>query len=227
MTSSSDRTISAVLVICALITTSVVVYRQFFPPAPAPDSSAQQKPVFIEKWRDQLQAGVILGPPSAKVHLVEFADFECPFCGTFHTTLKALRAKYPDHVAVHYVHFPLSGHRFAEPAARAAECAGAQGRFEAMHDLLFDGQRELGLKPWGEFAAAAGVADSTGFESCMQNKAPMPRIVAGQELAQQLEVRGTPTLIVNGWKLARPPTERELERMITAVLAGRDPLEAG
>ncbi len=165
-----------------------------------------------------------IGTAAAPVQVLEFADFECPFCASFHKDLKVVQKRYPTQVAVAFVHFPLRMHRFAEPAARAAECAGDQGRLEAMHDLLFEQQDKFGLKPWGEFATDAGVPDSAAFEACIKRTDPIPRVTEGKALGNQLDVQGTPTVMINGWKLGRPPTLDELDHMVKAILAGKSPV---
>lgn len=217
-----DRLFTVTLVMCAVVTTGLVVYRTFvLPSAQAPPT---QRTVLIQDWKSLLDDGVQLGPSSAPVQLIEFADFECPFCGSFHKTLKALRARYPKQVTLSYVHFPIPGHRFAEPAARVAECAGAQGRFEAMHDHLFEEQDQLGLKPWSDFAAEAGVTDLAAFDACIKETAPVARVEAGKKLGDKFAVQGTPTLIINGWKLGQPPSAAELDKMVKAILAGESPV---
>jgi hypothetical protein len=143
MKSKADSVIAATLVVCAIVTTGLVVRRELFAPAP-PVAQAERKPLFIKEWRTHLARGIRMGPEQAPVQLLEFADFECPFCATFHKDLKALRGRYPTQLALTFVHFPLPIHRFAEPAARVAECAGDQGRFEAIYDLLFE-QPEVSL----------------------------------------------------------------------------------
>jgi NhaA family Na+:H+ antiporter len=218
-----DAVITATLVVCAVITTGLVLRREFAAPAVAP-GQAEQKPVLVPRWRDELVKGVRLGPDAAAVQLIEFADFECPYCGSFHKTLKTVRERYPTQVALTYVHFPLPMHRFAIPSARVAECAGEQGRFEAMHDLLFEQQDKFGLKPWSEFASEAGVADGAAFDACIKRTDPIPRVADGKALGNRLDIQGTPTLIVNGWKLGRPPTADELDAMVKAVLAGKSPI---
>jgi protein-disulfide isomerase len=220
-----ESALTMTLVVCALVTTGLVVRREFFTPL-ASARSLEQKPVFIENWSSHLKDGVQLGLSGAPVQLVEFADFECPHCATFDRTLKTLRGRYPTKIALYYVHFPLSGHRFAEAAARAAECAGAQGRFEEMHDRLFEQQNAFGLKPWSEYAIEAGVSDHAAFEACVTSTAPIPRIESGREFGTKLDIKGTPTLIINGWQLAQPPTSGELEGMVKAVLSGKSPISA-
>lgn len=218
-----DSVVTAIFLVCALGTTGVIVHREFFV-LPAGGTRAEQKPLFITNWRTDLAKGVRLGPAQAPVQVLEFADFECPFCGGFHETLKTLRERYPTQVSLTYMHFPLPGHRFALPAARAAECAGDQGRFEAMYDRLFDEQDSFGLKPWSEFATEAAVPDSAAFEACIKRTEPITRITEGRALGNQLDVQGTPTIIINGWKLGRPPTLEELDHMVKAILAGKSPV---
>jgi protein-disulfide isomerase len=215
---------TATLLVCALATTGLVVYRQFFAATTGPVVPGTAKPVFIESWKASLGEGRRSGSAAAPVQIVEFADFECPFCATFHQTLKVVRARHPDAIAVSFIHFPLTIHRFAEPAARAGECAAKQGRFEAMQDRLFEGQREFGLKPWSEFATAAGVTDLTAFESCSRREETRAPIAAGRELGRRLDVRATPTVIINGWKLGAPPSEEQLDKMVMKILDGESPI---
>src|SRR5258708_1902626 len=147
MKTRSESVLTIVLVGCALITTGVVIRREFVSPA-ASMRPMSRKPVLVENWKSHIGEGERLGLSSAPVQLIEFADFECPFCGDFHKKLKKLLDRYPTEVSLTYVHFPLQGHRFAVAAARAAECASDQGRFESMYDHLFDEQDSLGLKSW-------------------------------------------------------------------------------
>jgi protein-disulfide isomerase len=220
---SLDSTITATLVVCALITTSVVVRHEFFA---APRLVQQdQEPSFIQDWRKHLETGVRIGPSDAPVQIIEFADFECPFCGSFHKTLKSLEAKYPNQIGLAYVHLPIPGHRFAIPAARAAECASDQGRFEAMYDQLFDGQDQFGLKPWDEYGLAAGVPDMAAFDACIKKTDPILRVEEGKALGAKLNIQGTPTVIINGWKLGHPPSEEELDQMVQKSLAGKSPVD--
>jgi protein-disulfide isomerase len=221
-----DSIVTLTLVVCAVITTGVVLRREFTAPAAGRRQVDQdQKDALIARWRDDLSKGIRLGPDAAPVQLIEFADFECPFCGDFHTKLKALRARYPTQVSLTYVHFPLPGHRFALPAARVAECAGEQGRFEAMYDQLFEGQGQFGLKPWDDYAIAAGVLDIAAFDVCTKKTDSMPRVEAGKALGAKLDIQGTPTVIINGWKLGHPPTAEELDQMVQRILAGKSPVD--
>jgi protein-disulfide isomerase len=221
-----DGVLMTTFLACTLTTTGLVVYREFFAPPPTSTQSAAQKSEFIQNWKSSLGQGVMLGPTDAPVQLIEFADFECPYCGSFHRTLKVLRARFPYQVSLTYVRFPLAGHRFAIPAARAAECAGDQGRFEAMFDRLFEEQDSFGLKPWGDYATQAGVSDLAAFDTCIKRTDPVPRIEEGKQLDAKLNVKATPTLILNGWMLGQPPSIEELEAMVNAARAGKSPITA-
>jgi protein-disulfide isomerase len=211
------------LVVFALLTTCLVVYRQH----ELRMNSAQGGSIrgaFVQNWQTLLNQGVLIGSASAPVQLMEFSDFECPYCAGLHSSLKVLRGKYPSEVAISYVYFPLDMHRFAIPAIQAAECARSQGRFEAMHDRLFEQARRLGVKPWREFAADSGVPDLQAFDACISNGKPSSRVSDGLKLGEQLNVQGTPTVIINGWKLNWTPSEDDLTRMVTNVLAGKAPV---
>ena len=138
----------------------------------------------------------------------------------------AIARKYPGQIALTYVHYPISGHRFAMPAARAPECANDQGRFQAMYDQLFEGQDQFGLKPWDDYATAAGVPDLAAFDACVKKTEPIPRVEEGKAPGAKLDVQGTPTIIINGWKLGKPPTEAELDQMVQRIFAGKPPVHA-
>src|SRR5260221_2394019 len=154
-----DGLVTATLVLCAAVTTGLVLRREFLLSAGVESRRPEQKPLFIPGWRNDLVKGARLGPEAPPVQIVEFADFECPFCGSFHKILKALEHRYPKQIGLTYVHFPIPGHRFAMPAARVAECAGDQGRFEAMYDQLFDAQDQFGLKALDDYANAGAVPE--------------------------------------------------------------------
>src|SRR5262245_61999730 len=120
----SAALLNTTLLICAFVTTGLVAYRTLFVGATRPVAPDDQKASFVENWSDLLDSGTQIGLSSASVKIIEFSDFECPFCARFGNALRDVRAKYPNDIAVVYVHFPIPTHRFAIPAARAAECAG-------------------------------------------------------------------------------------------------------
>ena len=94
-----------------------------------------------------------------------------------------------------------------------------------MYDQLFEGQDQFGLKPWDDYATAAGVPDIPAFDACIKKTVPIPHVEEGKALGSKLDVQGTPTVIINGWKLGRPPNQQELDGMVKRILAGRSPVD--
>ncbi|MCA1789432.1 MAG: DsbA family protein [Thioalkalivibrio sp.] len=171
-------------------------------------------------WDELIAGGHRFGPPDARVVIVEFGDFECPFCkGYALETLPAVRASYPNDVAVVYRHLPLSYHRFAMMSAVAAECAGRQGQFATMHDLLYAKQDSIGLLAWDDVARRSNVADLTAWEDCRQTAEVREIVEADAALAKRVGASGTPTVVINGTKYGQPPPAAELEEVIGELLA--------
>jgi protein-disulfide isomerase len=169
----------------------------------------------LENWSDLITTGHRIGSPNAKITILEFADFECPACRGFAlSTMKELRARYPDQVALVYRHWPLPYHRFARPAALASECAAEQGHFEEYHDVLFAKQDSLGLKSFLEFAKEAGVPDTFGFEECIRLQKHSLTVDADAAVPIELEAVGTPTIAVNGVLYGSVPRIRDLITLI-------------
>jgi protein-disulfide isomerase len=138
-----------------------------------------------------------LGATSAPITLVEFADYQCPFCKKFHdTTFPEIKSKYIDTGKVRYVvrDLPLSFHEQALPAAIATRCAGAQGKFWPVFETLFAASG-LSAASARDAALAAG-ADATAFDACVKNPAVSTSIDADIQEAARLGVDGTPGFIV-------------------------------
>lgn len=169
----------------------------------------------IPDWQRFERGGHRMGPSDAKVTILEFGDFECPACGAFASAARKVLPHHKDEVSVVFRHWPLAYHRLAYPAARAAECAGNQGRFAQYHDLLYSKQDSLGLISFAELAERAGVGDMQSFESCTRSSRSVPAIDSGTAAARSLGARGTPTLIVNGVLLSSVPDSTELESLIS------------
>ena len=172
-----------------------------------------------DDWAHLAASGRRLGPEGAKVTIVEFSDFQCPFCARLElTAITALRAKYPRDVAVVFRHWPLPIHQYSEAAAVAAECAGAQGHFEEFANALFREQATIGTRPFPSFAKQAGITDSSAFEACRNNPATQ-RLVDGDAAdARALGAHGTPTVIVNGWWFQRGMDPAKLDSVVRAHL---------
>jgi protein-disulfide isomerase len=210
---------TGVLVLCAVLVTAAVVKREFFAAPAAASQTASTAPRPVDNWAEINAAGQVLGRADAPVRIVEFSDFQCPFCAQYQQTLRAVRARYPDQVAVVYRHFPLDGiHPHARAAAVATECAGEQGRFEAYHDALFARQGSIGARSWDRFAADAAVPDTQAFGRCVAEGRLMARVDRDADVAERTGITVTPSLVIDGTLLPGVVSQAELERRIVEAL---------
>jgi len=150
-----------------------------------------------------ISKGNLLGSPKAKVQIVEFSDFQCPFCSRVGKPLKEVQAHYGKDLVVAFKHFPLNFHKEAKEAAIASECAGEQGKFWEYHDALFENQKELSQKKFDEYAKTVGL-DVDKFESCIEDGKFKDKVEADMAEARKAQVRGTPTIFINGRKFTSP-----------------------
>jgi len=139
----------------------------------------------------------VSGPEGAKVTIVEFADFECPFCAVVYPRLEKLHDEFKDKVRVVYKFYPLPSHPHGEAAARAAAAAHKQGKFWPMHHKLFDGQKALEPSDIERYAKEAGL-DLPKFRADLQSQPVTDRLARDKKLGEDLQIRGTPTIYVNG-----------------------------
>lgn len=149
----------------------------------------------------------IRGNKNAKVTIIEYSDFECPFCARFHPTMVQLISEYKDDVRWVFRHFPLSSiHPNAQKASEAAECAAEQGKFWEMTDKLFEKQAVgVGLAQLPGYAQEAGVKDMKKFNDCLSSGKYAARVASDLAGGEAAGVTGTPGSIVLG-----PNGEQEL-----------------
>lgn len=155
----------------------------------------------------------------AKVVLVEYSDFECPFCSRHHPTMEALSEKYGDDVAWVWRHFPLTNiHPNAQPAAEASECAGEQGKFWEMADSLIDNQQSLSRSTYERIAGEIGL-NLGNFTTCLDS-GKYASLVQGQQAGGAAAgVTGTPATFVNGSIVSGAVPLTQFESIIDSVLA--------
>ena len=142
---------------------------------------------------------------SAKVTLVEFADFQCPACASAHPLVLQLLKDYQGRINIVFRHFPLSQHKNAVPAALAAEAAGEQGKFWKMQDQLFENQSEWSesdnpTKIFNKYAQELGIDNN--FGKSMDDQKLKDKILRDQNDGNSLGVNSTPTFFVNGKKIS-------------------------
>ncbi len=158
-------------------------------------------------------SGPSRGNPEARVTIVEFADFQCPYCRQMHKTLTAVLADYTDEVRLVYKHLPLQNHPHAFKAAQAAVCADRQQRFWTYHDRLFDRSPDLSLDALNESAEALGL-DMKRFDVCLSGAESRDAVRADMAESAELRATGTPTLLVNGRLIRGVIPPEELRRVL-------------
>jgi protein-disulfide isomerase len=158
------------------------------------------------------------GLSQAPVVIVEFSDFQCPYCRKALSELEKVLTAYPKEVRLVYRHFPIDRlHPQARLAAQAAECAGAKGRFWEYHDRLFN-QADLSLQKLKELAQGLGL-DLASFEQCLTNEWTRTRVAQDVEAGTRAGVSGTPTFFINGRRLVGAQPFEAFKTVIEEELA--------
>lgn len=163
----------------------------------------------------------VRGNPDARVLLVEYSDFECPFCQRHHPTMQSILQKYGDQVAWVYKHFPLSFHPQAMPAALASECAAEQGKFWEFADAVFERQEDMktrGAQFFNDLAGQLGL-NSDQFKTCFDSQKYQAKVNADMAEGQANGATGTPATFVNGILISGAVPQAQLEQVIDRELA--------
>ncbi|MCX6038212.1 MAG: DsbA family protein [Chloroflexi bacterium] len=139
-----------------------------------------------------------IGPEDAPVTIVEFSDYQCPYCQSWYQqTFDRLMANYPGQIRFVYRDLPLPGHPESLPAAEAANCAGEQGAYWKFHDALFSGQYALGRAAYEQYAADLGL-EPAAFTACLDDHRTQNEVRADAADATRLGLTGTPSFVING-----------------------------
>lgn len=191
----------------------------------------------IAKLRSENKVDVMLEPPRFKVNsdnqpwtggkdatvtVIEFSDFQCPYCKAAESSLKQVRTKYGDKIKFVYMDFPLGFHEHAMDAAGAARCAGEQGKFWQYHDALFDDQSKLAVADLKSKAAKLGL-DTKKFNECFDKHKFDDAIKADQAQGRGLGITGTPTFYVNGRTMSGSQPPEKFSEVIDEELAKGQP----
>lgn len=157
----------------------------------------------------------VIGKPQAPLSVVEFGDFQCPFCDEMATGLHALANKFPDRVKIIWKDAPNERtHPQAMNAALAGRCAAEQGAFAAYHDALFANQSNLNPTLYGQLAAELGL-NGGAFDQCFSSKKWQSAIEANIAEAIALGIDGTPYVFIGTERISGQLDQKELERLIT------------
>ncbi|MBP8858188.1 MAG: DsbA family protein [Anaerolineaceae bacterium] len=172
-------------------------------------------------WQALLKDAPALGPDDAPVTIVEFSDFQCPFCARWHQEVwPQISETYQGKVRLVYRDFPLvQAHPYAQDAAIAARCAGQQDHYWEYHGLLFAGEMELSDLAFDAFAARLEL-DQTLFDKCLANPEVLSQVQADLSLAEMVGIDGTPTFFINGYRIKGAQPFEEFQKVIDSILAG-------
>lgn len=182
----------------------------------ATSAAAQEAPRFTA------DPAMTRGPATAPVTIFEWSDYECPFCQRAQEVLHRLQGEFPDTVRLVFKDFPLRSHPNALPAAVAARCAGAQGRYWEYHDLLFVAQPDLARDHLIGYARRLGL-DVPAFTECLGSSPVRDAVLADQREGRAAGVRATPTFFINQRKIEGALPIEEFRAAIQQALrdAGR------
>ncbi len=159
----------------------------------------------------------IRGDFNAPVTLVEFSDFQCPFCGRHEPTLNKILNDYPKQVRLVYKHFPLPFHQYGQKAAEASECADEQGKFWEYHDKLFENQSDFSIDNFKKWAADLKL--NTGqFNSCLDSGKYTNKVQADYQEGAQKGVNGTPATFINGQMISGALPYGSFQQVIDSIL---------
>ena len=185
---------------------------------PAGDDEAEDKTVYKVDPGD----GPSFGSKNAPVTIVEFSDFQCPFCSRVVPTLKKIKETYKDKVRVVWRNYPLPFHQNAKPAAEAALAAHAQGKFWEMHDKLFENQGSLDRGSLEKYAGEIGI-DVARFKADLDSGRYKAQVDADFGYGNSLPGggMGTPTFFINGRKIAGAYPFEKFDAMIKEALAAK------
>jgi protein-disulfide isomerase len=158
----------------------------------------------------------IQGKQGAKVTIVEFSDFECPYCDRARGEIGKVVAAFPNDVAFYFLHFPLDMHQNARPAAIAAQCANLQGKFWELHDRLFEMQSSLSPETIAKLGPEIGL-DKGRFDQCLMDPEVAKFVDADSAQGEDAGVEGTPSFFINGVHYSKGiPTVDDIKALIDA-----------
>jgi predicted DsbA family dithiol-disulfide isomerase len=197
---------------------------------------AQQKKTFIDKLRAENKVQMMLpplllpkqeiaaegqsrGPSSAPITIVEFSDYQCPYCSRAEDTVKKVMDEYKGKIRLFYRDYPLPFHAQAQKASEAALCAADQNKYWEMHEKLFANQQALAVPQLKEHAKGLGL-DQAKFDKCLDGGDKAKEVEISKKAGEEAGVNGTPHFFINGRPLSGAQPFEEFKKVIDAELAG-------
>ncbi|MFQ6049615.1 MAG: DsbA family protein [Candidatus Paceibacterales bacterium] len=226
---SSSLLISLAIIVAGLIVAGAIIYSGKSSPGSKevaevvqPSEGGQEPPLLPPAGTGSLtvtENDHIRGDLKAPVTIVEFSDFQCPFCSRFHPTVQQVLDDYAGQVRWVYKHFPLDQiHPQARPAAEASECAAEQDKFWEFSDGLFENQSRLGESFYPELAGQLGL-NTSQFENCVSSRKYKDEVESDYQEGIGAGVRGTPASFVNGKLVSGAVPLEQLKAAVEEALA--------
>jgi protein-disulfide isomerase len=189
-----------------------------------PQNAAQEPTQQIKRYPVPVDDDPSIGPQDAPITIIEFSDYECPFCKRWYDDVYSkLLETYPAQVRFVYRDFPLtSSHPNAQSAAEAANCANEQGKYWQYHDKLFSDALPLGTDAYQQYASQLGL-DTTKFEQCLAERRYQQEVEADLQYAANLGINSTPTFFINGIPIVGAQPFEVFQYVIDKELAGELP----
>ncbi|HEY3475356.1 MAG TPA: DsbA family protein [Anaerolineales bacterium] len=194
------------------------------PSGPVVEAPVTQEPQYT-RYDIPIDNAYSLGPADAPITLVEFSDYQCPFCRRWHAEVyEPLLAAYPGKIRFVYRHLPLTSiHPDAFSAAEAAMCAGEQDAYWPFHERLFSSE-SLGNSTYVQYAQDLGL-NMPNFEACLSDRKYQEAVQADTDFAINLGIRSTPTFFINGLAVVGAQPLDVFKQVIDKELAGEIPTE--
>jgi protein-disulfide isomerase len=190
---------------------------------PDPQQAGVTLPEKVIRYAVTVDDDPTLGPEDAPITLIEFSDYQCPFCTKWHDEVFfRLQEEYGDKIRFVYRDLPLPFHPEAQSAAEAANCAWEQGDYWEFHNALFSDKYGLGVKAYQQYAADLGL-DADALTGCLLDGRYADEVQADYDFAGNLGVSSTPTFFINGIALVGAQPYEVFKQVIDLELAGKIP----
>lgn len=208
----TENIFSGILVVCALIVTILLLQKEFS------GNNTDLNISIVDNWKELIPEYEKTNGNYSKVYLIEFFDYECPYCSILDATLDTIKSKYGNKIKIIRYHFPLNIHPLAYKAAIAAECANTQEMFDTLHKELMENQYRLNSINFTDIAMLIGIKDIEKFQRCVNEEETADVISHNVKLAKKFRVNGTPTLIINNKMISGSINAEEIEKIIKGFL---------
>ncbi len=209
--------LSAIIIVFIIVSTAIIVGLFSASDSGLDNLNLAEKLKKQKKYEVSEEQNYSLGSGNPQITIVEFADFSCPACKSIYPKLRKIIFDRAKDVKIIFKDFPVVSEN-SLPLALFGRCAGEQGLFWLMHDQLFANQGEINNEKLNQIVKQIGLEEDK-FNNCVKNEKYLNGIKKDFVLGEKLEISGTPTLFINGYKLTGDIPEETLNKIIDELLA--------